>query len=339
MAISSKELAALLGVSPSAISIALNGKDGISPETRERILKAANEHGIKRSDKTQSTKSRSQFINLVIFKKHGMVYGDTPFFSSVIEGISQQIKKVGYNLLVTYFYGNQDRKEQQRSLNLSDCAGIILLATEMDEEDIAWFAKSNHPVVVLDSYFENYNLDCIVIDNIHGALMATNHLIENGHKHIGHLASSIEINNFKERHEGFAKAVNRSSETCDSIYNTVRLRPTVEGAYEDMKDYLEKKPSLPTAFFADNDIIAFSAMRALKESGYKIPLDISIVGFDDTPMAYITSPKLTTVHVSKEMLGIRAVLRLIEKINNPSDASLKIMLNTTLEIRESVIRI
>ncbi|HHV09866.1 MAG TPA: LacI family transcriptional regulator [Clostridiales bacterium] len=338
MAISSKELAAMLGVSPSAISIALNNKEGISPETRERILKAAKEHGIQKSERLNTGKARSMFINLVIFKKHGMVYGDTPFFSEVIEGISNQVKKVGYSLLVTYLYGNQDRKEQLRSLNLSECAGIILLATEMSEEDIRWFSSANRPVVILDSYFGNYNLDSIVIDNIQGAYLATSHLIEHGHKNIGHLASQVEINNFKERHEGFAKAVNRSSETCDSIYNTIRLRPTTEGAYEDMKAYLGKKPELPTAFFADNDIIAISCIRALKEAGYKIPNDISIVGFDDIPMAYVTSPKLTTVHVAKEILGIRAVIRLIEKINDPSDAALKIAVNTTLEIRESVSR-
>jgi LacI family transcriptional regulator len=209
----------------------------------------------------------------------------------------------------------------------------------MNEEDIKWFSSANRSVVILDSYFENYNLDCIVIDNIQGAYLATSHLMEHGHKRIGHLASSVEINNFKERHEGFAKAVNRSSETCDSIYNTIRLRPTTEGAYEDMKSYLEKRPDLPTAFFADNDIIAISCMRALKEAGYKIPQDISIVGFDDTPMAYVTSPKLTTVRVGKELLGTRAVIRLIEKINDPNDASLKIALNTTLEVRESVNRI
>ncbi len=336
MAISSKELAAILGVSPSAISIALNHKEGISPDTRERILKAAKEYGIHKSDKPSTGKTRSLFINLVIFKKHGMVYGDTPFFSAVIEGISKQVKKVGYSLLVTYLYGNQDRKEQLRSLNLSECAGLILLATEMSEEDIKWFSSANRSVVVLDSYFENYNLDCIVIDNIQGAYLATSHLIDHGHSRIGHLASSVEINNFKERHEGFVKAVNRSSKTCDSIYNTIRLRPTTEGAYEDMKAFLEKRPNLPTAFFADNDIIAISCMRALKEAGYKIPQDISIVGFDDTPMAYVTSPKLTTIRVAKEMLGIRAVIRLIEKINDPNDASFKIALNTTLEIRESV---
>ena len=336
MAISSKELATLLGVSPSAVSIALNDKDGISTATRERILIAAKEQGLKRSEKSQPQKSRSLFINLVIFKKHGMVYGDTPFFYSVIEGISNQIKRVGYNLLVTYFYGNENRKEQLRSLVLSECAGIILLATEMTSEDIAWFADINRPVVILDSYFENYNLDCIVIDNVQGAYLATNHLIENGHKNIGHLASSVDINNFKERHEGFVKAVNRSSETCDCIYNTVRVRSTTEGSYEDMTIYLKNRPTLPTAFFADNDLIAISCIRALKEAGYKIPQDISIVGFDDIPMAYVTSPKLTTIHVSKEMLGIRAVIRLLEKINDPSDAALKIVLNTTLEIRESV---
>ncbi len=102
-----------------------------------------------------------------------------------------------------------------------------------------------------------------------------------------------------------------------------------------MSSYLDTNPQLPTAFFADNDIIAVSCMRALKEHGYRLPDDISFVGFDDMPLSYVVSPKLTAIQVPKEAFGQRAVTRLSEKIKGKDDISLKISVNPTLVIRDS----
>ena len=145
MSITAKELAEKLGISASAVSIALNGKKGISDEKRDFILRAAKEYGLKRPLRKSFS---STFINLVIFKKHGMVYGDTPFFAAVTEGISAEVANSGYNLQISYFYGNQDNAEQLKSLSMSDCAGIILLATEMEPEDIQQFLTIGKPIVV-----------------------------------------------------------------------------------------------------------------------------------------------------------------------------------------------
>ena len=82
-----------------------------------------------------------------------------------------------------------------------------------------------------------------------------------------------------------------------------------------MLEYLKKKPKLPTAFFADNDIIALGAMRALQEMGYRIPEDVSVVGFDDLPFSEISSPPLTTLRVEKREMGKMAVRRLVELID------------------------
>lgn len=330
MSISSKELAAKLGVSPSAVSIALNGKNGISAETREMILKAADSYGLHRPIRRANVPT--QFITLVIYKKHGLVYGDTAFFSSVVEGITTRINRLGYNLQISYFYGNQDYEEQIRLLRGADCAGIILLATEMLREDILPFLDISHPMVVLDSYFEDLDLDCVVINNIRGAYLATRHLLECGHRRIGHIASSVAINNFTERAEGFQKA---AAEYPDCSTMTVQVSSTQEGAYHDMSAYLNTNPQLPTAFFADNDIIAASCMRALKEHGYRLPDNISFVGFDDMPLSYVVSPKLTTIQVAKELFGKRAVTRLAEKIQEQDGISLRISINPSLVVRNS----
>lgn len=333
MAVSAKDLAAKLGVSPSAVSLALNNKKGISDETRALILNAAEEYGLTRPVK----KTTSTFINLVIFKSHGQVYGDTPFFSSVIEGISTTTAESGYKLQVTYFYGHQNSDEQIKMLAMSDCAGIILLATEMTESDILPFYQLPHPIVVLDSYFESAPFDSVVINNQQGAYLATRYLLDAGHRRLGHIASSVHINNFAERHDGFLKAIHTSPYAAQCKYDMIRVGSTQESAYQDISRYLDERHQLPTALFIDNDIIAISCIRALKEHGYQIPRDVSLIGFDNVPIAYVTSPKLTTVDVPKGMLGKCAVTRLLAKIKSskPSE-SLKLCINTSLVIRDTV---
>lgn len=331
MNISSKELAQKLGVSPAAVSIALNGKKGISEETRQLILEAAEEYGLKWPTRKQAPQSR--FINLVLYKKHGLVYGETDFFSAVLEGISSFISTTDLNLQVTYFYGNQDVEEQINALRRSDCSGIILLATEMMEPDIEPFKTLPQPLVVLDSFFMGCNFDSVVLDNAQGAYLGTKHILESGHRKIGYLSSSVPIHNFEERSVGFYRAL---SEVEDCKLFQVSVASTQDGAYRDMCAFLETKPELPTAFFADNDVIAISCIRALKDKGYKVPEDISFVGFDDVPMSSIIAPKLTTVFVPKAQFGQRAIIRLVEKIQNPGSIPLTIRVNTSLVVRDSV---
>ena len=139
MALTAKELAKILNISPASVSIALNGRKGISDEKRKMILEAADSYGLVKENRRQGA---SSVINLVIFRKHGMILGDTPFFSSVIEAISATVAKSGYSLQVSYFYSSQDHKEQVSSIVSSGCAGILLLATEMQESDFASFYPS-----------------------------------------------------------------------------------------------------------------------------------------------------------------------------------------------------
>jgi LacI family transcriptional regulator len=177
-----------------------------------------------------------------------------------------------------------------------------------------------------------------VIDNVNGSYAGVTHLIENGHRKIGYLKSSITIQNFIERYEGYEKALAMQGIEKDGRH-TVSLRPTLEDAYQDMLAYLSEKPSLPTAFFSDNDIIAFGAMKAIKEAGIQIPQDVSLVGFDDMPFCTITEPSLSTISVNKQVLGEFAVEGLISLIAGNRNCHSKKMLGVELIQRGSVLRL
>jgi len=107
------------------------------------------------------------------------------------------------------------------------------------------------------------SVDSVIINNVEGSYKATKHLIESGHKEIGHLSSSVPINNFKERKAGYSLALSEHNLESDENYN-IRLEPTMEGAYLDMTHYLRNNTKLPTAFFADNDIIALWGNKSIK---------------------------------------------------------------------------
>jgi DNA-binding LacI/PurR family transcriptional regulator len=331
-----QDIATLANVSPGTVSNALNNRKGVGKETKERILKIAEELGYYRN----STKEDTKVIRFIIYKKHGYVVSDTPFFSALIEGIERECRLEGYEMVISHIIKNEDHNEDVYAIVKQDqVAGVLLLATEMDEDDLEPFKNLSVPVILLDSYFENADFDYVLINNTRGAYQAVKHLIQNGHTEIGCLGSSKPINNFTNRYEGFREALANKNLVFDKEYELL-LEPTLEGAYRDMKKLLENENrKLPTAFFAFNDIIALGAIRAMKECGINVPEQVSVIGFDDMPFAEMSSPRLTTVRVHKQYTGKTAVRRLIQKIAEEDELKLKIEINTELVKRDSVERL
>lgn len=335
MSITAKELAKKLNLSAAAVSMALNGKPGVSTNTRKLVLETAEKYGYdftRIAEKHTTTGS----IYFVIFKKHGAVVDDTPFFSQVSEGIVDACKHADYKLNIRYIYEDADDFTSQiEEIQFSDCIGIILLGTEMTPEDLKSFQKMPIPFVLLDTYFETIACDYVLINNVQGAYLATSYLIKKTKKQPGYLQSSYSIGNFAERNSGFFKAVRAyGMSSRNSIVH--RLTPSIDGAYADMKEILENKEELAPCYFADNDLIAVGAMKALKEYGHSIPKDIAIVGFDNVPFSRIIEPSLTTIHVPKQYMGEAAVNRLITMLNEKGSQPVKIEISTQLIERKSV---
>jgi DNA-binding LacI/PurR family transcriptional regulator len=335
LAVTISEIAQKANVSTATVSMVLNNKPGISYATREKVLKIAEEYGYSLPTLKKNIKSKGR-LQLAIYKKHSKVLSDTPFFQALIEGIESKTRHNSYQLVFKYLSVQSDIKNIASDIKDNNINGMILLGTEMEEKDFMRFTEIDIPILLLDSYFLDINAHYVVIDNISGLYKATKHLLEKGHRKIGYLKSSVPIQNFKERYEGYIKALFDMGITPDPAY-TVPLLSTMEGAYEDMLRFLSKKPSLPTAFVSDNDIIAFGAIKALRENNIKIPEDVSIVGFDDMPFCTMIDPKLTTINVDKNALGKIAVESLIQMIDRKEKVFLKTSLGVTLVERDSVL--
>lgn len=333
MSISAKELAQKIHVSQATISMVFNNKPGISEATRKLVLEAAKKYDYVPS---KAAAVEKRVIQLVIYQKHAMVVSDTPFFSQVIEGITQECNEKNCVVNINYLTESSDARTQIKNISSMSGDGMILLATEMNREDFDVFQGVDIPVVVLDCYYDELDYDCVVINNSQGAYCATDYLAKMGHKKIGYLHSAVSISNFEERASGYHKALGAHDLPALPDYIHQIASTSVQG-YQDMVRILEQKPELADAYFADNDIIAAAAIKAFREFGYRVPEDISIVGFDDMPLCDVMDPPLSTMRVDKKQLGRSSVNSLLTRMDGAKYGKLKIALQTSLVCRESVL--
>lgn len=332
MAITAKEIAKQLNISEAAVSMALNNKTGVSTKRKNEIIAFAKQNGYDFSKINEKNITYGN-IALINYRKHGAVVADTPFFEKLTEGIISACK-LNKVVLHTIFVDDENILEQLKTIKYS-YLGLLVLGTEIHEKELQLIANLNLPFVVIDTYFENLDMDYILINNIQGAYLATEYLIKKRKHQPGYLQSSYSILNFDERADGFYKAVRRNGMSpSKSIVH--KLSPSFDGAYFDMLALIEQGDELANCYFADNDLIATGAMRALKEAGYNVPKDIAVVGFDNIPLSSQIEPQLTTINVPKQQMGQIAVAQLLEKIKNPTEVKTKTEIATGIVERQSV---
>ena len=389
--ITAKELAKMLGVSPSAVSIALNGREGVSDETRQKILDEAKRLGYKgmrgpyrkkpttlpgtadtaslpgQTDSTNlpgagapnsaalgsgtpgsGSVSRGN-IRFVIFVDTGMAVNETSFYSFVLKGIEAHAKELGFNVLVSYFETDKDWGTQFDVLT-QDVNGIIILATEIRDKHIRRYLemkrqRSDIPLCLVDNATSMVDVDCIVSDNLRGAYRAVRYLLDKGFDDVGYLRSHTRVDSFDEREAGVRKARLEAGISQDKELPVTEVASSSEQAYEDMCRWLEEGGKPQKAYFADNDIIAAACVRALKTYGYRVPEDVSIIGFDNMPLCTLFEPPLTTISVEKELIGRLAMHILAERMHaarsffgeEHASSYLRITSSAKLIERESVI--
>ncbi len=317
----------------------INNKPGISEQTRNRVLNKLMESGYREELMRKLPNGSMQEIAFLVCKKHGKVVGDTQFFSRMIEEIERACRDAGYILSLAYLnYLNGVPLDQQLIRVDRGAQGLLVLATELEADDMERFKALGLPVVAIDSALTGAELNKVGINNFEGAYKATDYLISMGHQRIGHLRSSDWIKNFDERRAGFLSALKHRGMEPDEGGST-GLRANTEDAYLDMLAFIKGKSKLPTAYFVDNDVIALGAMRALKECGYQIPGDVSVIGFDDIPACTVIEPPLTTMRVECGCIGKVAVERLVELIRNGDAYRIKQEIDTALVERGSVRRV
>jgi LacI family transcriptional regulator len=330
------DIAKAAEVSPSAVSLALNNKTGVSIGVKQKIITIAADMGYKAPGEN-SPPARTNTIKLLKIAKHGRIINEhhNAFITAYMEGIEMKAKSCNYKMEVSFFdrVPVEEIVETQKGIAAD---GLIVLGTELDGEDLACFNILSRPIIFIDTYFPLLVHDCVDMDNTDGVFKAVECLYSGGHRNIGMVKSSLETRNFKMREAGFREAMDFFSLSVPER-NVVSVDPDFEQSVLDMGKYLDKTASRPTAFFCLNDNLAYGCMRALRDRTINIPGDVSIIGFDDLPSSSLMEPPLTTIRVSTRQIGRTALEKLVERISGDTeDAPANIFIAGKLVSRGSV---
>lgn len=332
--VTAKEIAEKLKISPSAVSLALNGKPGVSENTRALVLETAMQMGYSKLESLPGPNVSRTICFVRYAGRIVQIAEHTSFSSFVLQGVESRATELGYSTQVRYLNAG-DMYNRQTLDFIRNADGIIFLGTDITEVQLPEIEQlfeslGNTPVVVVDSKLLSNRVDCVINDCYGGAKAAADYLLQSGHKRIGYVCAKQRIRNLDERRKGVQAALDRAGLSLDTV---IEVDISSEGAFQDFDAWLKGNPVLPEALFAENDIIAAAAMRALKKQGYRVPDDISVIGFDDIPMCEMLDPPLTTVHAFKEELGVVAVElldRRIKRGETPHQMSSVGILTTTV---------
>lgn len=333
MKYTAKDIAKILNVSPATISLAINNKPGISMEKRKQILKKIQELG---QDDMIAHQGEPEPVNIgfLVFQRLDII-AEQPYYTYILENMYEEA--ANYNFKVHFLKENyrSDIDGLRENLEQNNCKGLVVFATEMSDSDVDFLSELNLPIIYLDNSLSTKSVDSISIDNWQGVRTAIGYLAGLGHERIGYLKSSTQINSFNERYQAYQQSLMELGLPYEETY-TVKVDYGELKAYHAMNSYLAAGNKLPTAFIADNDLLAASAIEALATHGYRIPEEISVMGFDNRPLCTRIAPELTTIKVFKRSFLQLAFRCLMERIENKRDYTLKIKVGTQLIERGSV---
>lgn len=327
-----KDIARELNISPSTVSRALKNHPDISKKTTEAVHELAKRYHYKPNAVALSL--RSSKTNMIGVLIPNIVHY---FFSSVISGIEHVTNEQGYNVMICQSNENSEREiATLQTLTNARVDGILLSVSKntFDNAPYQELVDNNIPLVFFDRAAKDIMADKVVIDDVKGAYIATEHLIKQGCKKILHLAAPQNLMIGQRRKEGYRKAL----EAYDIPFeeSLVIKCDSREEAIEVMND-VYKKGVNPDGIFAVNDLTATGVLRVVKKHGYRIPEDVKVVGFSDGFVANVTDPTLTTIDQHGFEMGKEAAQLLLKRINNEISnySPVTKVIPTNLIIRES----
>lgn len=331
-----KDLAKLTNTSPATVSLALNGKAGVSGTTRERIIKAAEENGYILPKRTAALPS--SIIRLVAVSKpntSGIHNFRTTFFAEIINYIQTRCSELNYSMIYSMVPHSDFLQSILNLETIQPSCGIIVLGTYLENSEVPLLQQLPVPFVLLDRNCTIHNLNSVSINNFSGAYLAVEKLISCGHTRIGYISSSPNVYNLEERRSGFLSAL-RTHDLSLAPQDIIPTNSYSSDGVQRLKAALSDRSDIPTAFFCENDYTALSLVSALIQLGYSVPGDVSVIGFDDVPECSLTTPPLSTVHVDRQALATAAVDRLHLLMTSPNITSQSILVNVSIRMRASV---
>ncbi len=332
-----KDIARITGYSITTVSHVLNDKgDRFSDECISKIKSVVNDLGYKPNQLAVGLIKKST-------RTIGFIISDirNNFFSQMAKAVEEYCNMESWNMILCNT--NDSSLQEINCINLlaEKCVDGIIISISINsnkvdvQKSIDLIKKYNIPYVMIDRTIENAKLNSVATDHIRGGYLAGKHLLEMGHRNIACITGPTHLNDSKNRLEGLKKSLLEYNITFNSELSYVG-----DYSYYAGQEAIEKFYGKSfTAIFAFNDFMAYGAYRALREKGYKIPEDVSIIGYDDIFFSEILDVKLSSIKQPIKELGALAAKEIIEMNNTKRQINRRIFLEPTLTIRDSVKKI
>ena len=330
------EIAKMTGVSPATVSRALRGLHHVNEKTRTKIVEAALELNYPLRPDLLPASARTRTNVVVVIAP----YISRWYFAQAINGIEQTLRESGIDMMLYNFSQVESRQRvfQEKQLR-GKVDAIIVISLPPKDEEIESIFGLGIPLTLLGFDYEGCN--SVMVDDILGGKIATQHLIDYGHKNIAVLSgerdSALSFNVSDHRTKGFLQAITEANLEWNPE-NEIRGDYNILTAEIATEAFLGRKGrKLPTAIFCHSDEMALGAMKAIRRKGLRIPEDISVIGFDDNEIAQYVG--LTTVSQPPQFLGQMAASATIATIAAPEAKMKHLFVSTSLIVRETTTRI
>lgn len=329
MAVTINDIARKANVSITTVSRFMNDPQKVKPSTREKIKALIEEsHYSPNALARGLVKNETHTIGVIIPDINNL------FYPSVVRGIEDAIEKENYNI----FLCNTDKKIEKELFYFAGLTdkrvdGIIVLGTRSvkpsDNDHIRTYSQKI-PIVMINDFIMGSDVYAVLTDEVEGAYKAAKYLLELGHKNILHLSGEETYSTYVNKKLGYSLALDEYKYDLETIHRS-------ESFYEDIENLkqLFKNIDIPTAILGASDQIALVAMNALLSLGYRIPQDVSVVGYANVPITSITYPALTTVNQFPYLTGQKAAQTMIGLIGGKRPEQKKFILQPELVIRDS----
>jgi len=333
-----KDVAKLANVSISTVSRVMNNAKNVNPELRKRVLEAIKELGYTPNNAARSLAKRTaNVIGVVVNNLHD------PFFHKLIYGFECGAAETDYSVIFCSTLGGDSSSKERyvRYLASGVADGIILYGSYLsDEHIIEWLVETGTKFILIENYIESLKTNCLLIDNIGGARTAVDYLFENGHRLIAHICGNPNKKVSIDRLNGYINSMHKHALDVKPDYIQYTTSDYRSG-YDRMKTLLSLGKDRPTAVFCSDDAIASYAVRAVIDSGLRVPQDISIMGFDNQDLLpdNYRGPGLTTMAQPLFDIGKDSILvmtKVLQNKDNDNTETIHKVYPTSLVVRDTV---
>lgn len=316
-----KDVARLAGVGLGTASRVVSGKGSVSPATLERVKKAIDELGFRPSHAARALLSgSSRMIGVYIPVLSGT------FYTPILQIIDTELRAAGLHMVVAFGVGLGDARRQAIDgidfLLERGCDGLIVMTGALLEEDIAALGAKRRQLVALNHSFAGIPDQCFMVDHRLGGRLAARTLLEHGHRDIAIVAGPASLIDNVERVEGFKAELEESGIDTGKLW-VAESDFSPAGGWAAAKALIESGNPC-SALFCANDEMAVGALSYFQEAGIRVPHDLSVIGYDDTPSAEFSAPRLTSVRMPwREMTlnGLNALLNRCYDLQRPVERS------------------